>query len=100
MKKKKAKSNLTLASQTKKRNIVSVRDAINQQLKQMGKTRNWLCVKTGIRVATIYRFLAGKQDVTLATAEQLMVAVGLTISVSPDTTPDNFGRSTNRAKLR
>jgi hypothetical protein len=73
------KKSSTLASKTVKRKIGGVRKSIIDRLAQLGKSRNWLAVTCGLRVATVYQFLAGNQDMMTGKLEQMFKVLGLEI---------------------
>lgn len=70
---------LPLKVNTASGKTVDVRKAILERLSAIGKSRNWLAAQSGLRIATVYEYLAGDKDVWAEKAERMLTALDLEI---------------------
>lgn len=71
--------------------MVNVRRAILKRLKETGRSRYWLAatVSEEMSMATVYQYLAGKQDMIGTNIEKLLDVLRLTIVPAPDSARDS-----------
>ena len=67
----------------KKLQRTTLPDGLRQALRNSGKSSYQLNEETGVDHGVILRFLKGKRDIRMETAEKLAAAVGLTVNVPP-----------------